>query len=83
VRMCAFDLAEVLRQLREYTEARPLYELALRIDEQTYGPEHEYVAESLEGYAALLRETGDDDAADELEARIRSIRARSDEATGF
>ena len=45
-------------------------------DEETRGPDHPKVATSLENYAALLRETGREDKAEELEARAWAIRAK-------
>ncbi len=52
-----------------YGEAEPLYKRALAIWEKALGPEHPDVAKSLANYAALLRETDRDVAAEMLEAR--------------
>ncbi len=40
------------------------------------GPDHPDVAQSLENYAALLRETGRSAEAKEMEARAKAIRAK-------
>jgi len=44
--------------------------------EKALGPEHPYVAGSLENYAALLRKTGRDIEATKMEARAKAIRAK-------
>ena len=54
----------------------PLYKRALAIREKALGPEHPDVAQSLENYAALLRDTGRGAEAVELEARATAIRAK-------
>jgi tetratricopeptide (TPR) repeat protein len=59
-----------------YAEAEPLYRRSLAILERALGPEHPDVAQSLENYAALLRETGRADEAAEMEARAKAIRAK-------
>ncbi len=47
--------------------------------EKALGPEHPHVATSLENYAGLLRETGREDRAEEMEARAKAIRAKHTE----
>ena len=59
-----------------YAEAAPLYRRSLAILEKALGPEHPNVAQSLENYAALLRETGRADEAAAMEARAKAIRAK-------
>ena len=59
-----------------YTEAEPLYRRSLAIKEKALGPEHPNVAQGLENYAALLRETGRTAEADKMEARAKAIRAK-------
>ncbi len=49
---------------------------ALAIREEALGPENPHVAQSLENYAALLRETGRGAEAAKMEARAKAIRAR-------
>ena len=64
--------------------AEPLYKRALTIMERALGPEHPYVAQALENYAVLLRETGRssgglrDAEAAKMEARAKAIRAKSE-----
>ncbi len=58
-----------------------LNNLALLYDDQGHyaealGPEHPYVATSVENYAALLRETGRTGEADKMEARAKAIRVK-------
>ena len=59
----------------KYAEAEPLYKRSLAIREKALGPEHPNVAKSLEIYAALLRETGRGNEAEEMGARAQAIRA--------
>ena len=56
--------------------AEPLYERSLAIKEKALGPDHPAVAASLQNYAALLRETGRTEEADEMDARAKAIRAK-------
>ena len=42
------------------------------------GPEHPLVVQSLENYAALLRQTARADEAERMEARAKAIRAKSE-----
>ncbi len=44
--------------------------------EKPLGPEHPRVAQSLENYATLLRETGRENKPEEMEARAHTIRAK-------
>ncbi len=57
-------------------EAEPLFKCALTIREEALGPEHPDLAQSLENYAALLRQTGRSAEATEMEARAKAIRAK-------
>ena len=63
-------------QKRNYPEAERLYKRALAIAEKALGAAHPSIAESLEGYAALLRKTGRGMEAAEMEGRARVIRAK-------
>ncbi len=62
----------------KYAEAEPLYQRSLAIREKALGPEHPDVAQSLESYAALLRQTARADEAARMEARTKAIRAKSE-----
>ena len=64
--------------MRSYAEAEPLYQRALAIYENALGPEHPYVATTLENYAALLRKTARVDEAERFEARAKAIRAKTE-----
>ena len=64
--------------MRSYAEAEPLYQRALAIYENALGPEHPYVATTLENYAALLRQTARVDEAERFEARSKAIRAKTE-----
>ncbi len=46
--------------------------------EKALGREHRHVAQSLENYAALLRQTARADEAARMEARAKAIRAKSE-----
>ena len=48
---------------------------ALTIQEDLVGPDHPDVDETLEAYAALLRQMGRADEAEPMESRAKSIRA--------
>ncbi len=70
------NLALLYQAQGNYAEAEPLYRRSLAIQEKALGPEHPNVVQSLENYAALLRETGRADEAAEMEARAKAIRAK-------
>ncbi len=69
-------LAQLYSTLGKYAEAEPLFRLSPAIRENSLGPEHPDVAQSLENYAILLRETGRPKKAAEMEARAKAIRAK-------
>ncbi len=58
-----------------YSEAEPLFVQTIRLREELFGLDHVDLAETLDGYAKLLRATGRDDEAEPIEARARRIRA--------
>ena len=62
-------------------EAEPLYKRALAVREKALGPDHPDVANSLENYAALLRETGRGAEANKMEARAEAMQAKHPEWT--
>jgi tetratricopeptide (TPR) repeat protein len=70
------NLANSLRQLHEFEDARPLFERALVIRENAHGPEHPDTATSL-NLAALLRDQGDLDGARSLYERSLAIREKA------
>ncbi len=70
------NLAELYRAQGKYAEAEPHYQRALVIREKALGPEHPQVAQSLENYATLLRETGRNTEAAKMEACGKAIRAK-------
>ena len=55
-------------------ESQGYFERAHRIWEAKLDPDHPYIVENLEQWAALLRKTGDDAGADQMEARAKAIR---------
>ena len=59
------------------TEAEPLLQRALTIQEAGLGPDHPDIANTLEVYGAVLRELGREEEADSLEERAAGIRAAS------
>jgi tetratricopeptide (TPR) repeat protein len=61
----------------QYETAKPLYQRALAIYEKALGSEHLKLATFLENYALLLRKMDRPEEAGQLEARVRSIRAKS------
>ena len=81
----SFDRLAQMYNVLDYHDAgaEPLYKRALTTLEGANGPENPYVAQSLENYAVLLRETGrglrDAEAAD-MEARAKAIWAKHPEA---
>ncbi len=72
------NLALLYETQGRYAEAEPHYKRALAIYEKALGPEHPHVAQSLENYAALLRQTARADEAERMEARAKAIRAKSE-----
>jgi tetratricopeptide (TPR) repeat protein len=54
-----------------YSEAEPLFQRALAIQEKALGPDHPNTATFLENYTALLRQMGRHEEATAVEARAR------------
>ena len=73
LRDASFELALTLTELGELRGVEPLFERALAIDEQQFGADHPYVAETLESYASFLRTAGRADEAAVLDARAAAI----------
>ena len=67
------NLANLLQTVGDTAAARPLYERALSIREQTLGPTHPATANSLDNLANLLQTVGDYAAACPLYERVLSI----------
>ena len=70
-------LGRVYQALGDYAEAESLYQRALSINEKALGSEDREVAQSLEYYASLLRQTARVDEAEQMAARARAIRAKA------
>ena len=70
------NLALLYNYEGKYSEAEPLYKRVVAIREKNLGPEHPDVAQSLDAYAALLRQAGQKADAEKMEARARKIRAK-------
>ncbi len=51
----------------------------MAIAEKALGPEQPNVATTLDNFAGLLRQTGRDDRAAKVEARVKEIRSKNDE----
>ena len=69
-------LASYYRKQGRNSEVESLYKRLLAIWEKVLGPRHPHVAESLEKYASLLRESRRDTEAAKVEARAKAIRTR-------
>jgi tetratricopeptide (TPR) repeat protein len=69
-------LACVRRDAGDHYSARALFQRAIEIRETQLGPDHPWVADSLDECATLLRLTGEVTEAEELEARARAIREK-------
>ena len=69
-------MAELYRSQGKYAQTEPFYKRSLAIREKTLLPNHSFLAQSLENYAALLRMTRSEDQAAKLEARAKAIRAK-------
>ncbi len=67
------NLAGVRKDLGEPNEARPLLERALAIDEETFGPEHPYVAIRLSNLALVRLDFGEHEEARPLLERALGI----------
>ena len=70
------DLASLYRAQSRFAQAEPLHQWALTLQRKALGPDHPEVAESLEEYAALLKQTNREAEAAGLEAQARAIRAK-------
>lgn len=70
-------LGQIYARQGKYAQAEPLYQRALAIYEKTLGPQHPDVADVLEDYARLLRETGRNEEGQQMEQRATEIRARA------
>jgi tetratricopeptide (TPR) repeat protein len=67
------NLAELLRAMKQLTEAEPLLRRALAISEQGYGPDHPNVAIHLNNLASLLQATNRFTEAEPLMRRVVTI----------
>ncbi|MFQ5509347.1 MAG: tetratricopeptide repeat protein [Leptospirillia bacterium] len=67
-------MAELYRKDHLYADAGPLFLRAVKMLEHTIGPEAPLLAITLEHYAKLFRDMGDQAEAEVLEARARKIR---------
>jgi tetratricopeptide (TPR) repeat protein len=72
--MDAVALAGVLDGLERFEESEPLYRRALKVYEQTYGPEHYEVAATLHNLGSLRAATGCGDEAVVLLRRSIAIK---------
>jgi len=70
----ANNLAYLYNAQGRYADAEPLYQRALAICEQRFGPNHPHVAVILAHYASLLRNMHRDTEAADLESRAAAIR---------
>ena len=71
------NLALLLRPCRAgYSDAEPLYQRALHIDEKALGPDHPYVAVDLDNLAALYYKQGHYAGAEPLFQRARCTLTR-------
>ena len=74
-------LAGFYRTTGRHAEAEPLYERALTVAEERWGPDHPRVAMVLESYALLLGQTGRTQAAARMAGRAAAIRRANPERT--
>lgn len=72
-------LAGFYRTTGRHAEAEPLYERALTVAEERWGPDHPRVAMVLESYALLLGQTGRTQAAARMAGRAAAIRRANPE----
>ena len=70
------NLAGVYLIQDNFTEAEPLYQKAVSVLERTYGRENANLVAVLANYSSLLRKAGRTAAADELDGRVKAIRAK-------
>jgi Flp pilus assembly protein TadD len=70
-------LASICSRDGRYEEAESLFRRALAIREKRFGPDHTFVAETLEGLAKVCDQTGRTAEAQELSARAKRIRAQA------
>lgn len=70
------NLAQLYIDLGRYAEAEPLLVAALTTLERSLDPSHPFVAGSLTEYARLLRATGRETEAEEIDSRLKAILAQ-------
>lgn len=68
-----YQAGHSLQEHSQYTEAEPLYQRALEIYEKELGPDHPYVATSIENLANLCRDLGKYDQAKDLYQRALTL----------
>ena len=71
-----FHLANLYRDTGDFETSATYFERVIEVDTNALGADHPYVADDFEEYAKLRRQMGEDDAADELQARDDAIRAK-------
>ena len=67
------NLANVLRQMGDYDQAKALYERALAVQQNHYGQDHVEVARTLGNLAGVLHQMGDYDQAKALYERALAV----------
>src|SRR5580692_1411471 len=67
-----------MKELR-YGDAEPLFKRSLSISQQVYGPSHERTAKVLDRYTDLLRKSGRNTEAGQMETQARNIRVKLDD----
>jgi tetratricopeptide (TPR) repeat protein len=72
------NLGQLYFSQRRYEEAESSYRRALEIREKSLGPNHPDLAQTLNGYAALLKKTKRKAEAEALLTRANEIAKRSD-----
>jgi CHAT domain-containing protein/Tfp pilus assembly protein PilF len=72
------DLALLYHDQHDFSKAAPLYEQALKIDEEAFGPDHANVWQMLNNLGGLNREIGNFDKAELFLQRGLKIREKAD-----
>ncbi len=68
-----YNLAQLYLRQRRYTQAEPLYQQAMAIQEKSLTSDHPDLAATLNGFAQLLRETKRKSQAEAMTRRARSM----------
>ena len=71
------NLGVLYRAQKKYNESEAIFQRSLAIKEKVLGSDHLDLASTLENYAAVLKQTGQNQKAANLQKRASTIRTKS------